>query len=182
MPADRQAARAEQFEAYKLPSPVPRRRREGPARAVRCDSTSCAPNPSLCGGSPLRPLPEGSEDAAVEDTSTLFLTTITIGEISYGLRILPPGRRRLLLEQGFERVTATAFSGRILDFDEQAALRYGEVMGRRKELGRPLGILAGQIAAIARARGFAVATRNVRDVVECGVEVLNPFAPTESTE
>jgi toxin FitB len=110
-----------------------------------------------------------------QETSTLFLTTITIGEISYGLRILPPGRRRLLLEQGFERVTAGAFTGRILAFDENAALRYGDVMGRRKEIGRPLGILDGQIAAIARAHGFAVATRNVRDFVECDVEVIDPF-------
>jgi predicted nucleic acid-binding protein len=50
-------------------------------------------------------------------------------------------------------------------------------MGRRQELGRPLGALDGQIAAIARANGYAVATRNVRDFVDCGVEVINPFEP-----
>jgi predicted nucleic acid-binding protein len=48
-------------------------------------------------------------------------------------------------------------------------------MGRRKAIGRPLSIQDGQIASIARAKGFAVATRNVRDFVECGVEVINPF-------
>jgi predicted nucleic acid-binding protein len=109
------------------------------------------------------------------ESSDLFLTTITIGEIRYGLRILPQGRRRLGLEQGFERVLSEAFVGRILSFDEEAAGLYGEVMGRRKELGRPLSSLDGQIASIARSRGFAVATRNVRDFIDCGVEVLNPF-------
>jgi len=53
--------------------------------------------------------------------------------------------------------------------------RYGEVMGRRKEIGRPLDILDGQIASIAWSAGGSVATRNVQDFIECGVEVINPF-------
>lgn len=110
-----------------------------------------------------------------QESPTLFLTTITVGEIGYGLRVMPQGQRRLQLEQGFERVLAEAFAGRILAFDEEAARHYGEVMGRRKEIGRPLSVLDGQIASIARARGWAVATRNVRDFVECGVEIINPF-------
>jgi predicted nucleic acid-binding protein len=110
-----------------------------------------------------------------QESSTLFLTAVTIGEIGYGLRVMPQGRRRLQLEQGFERVLAEAFAGRILAFDEEAARHYAEVMGRRKEIGRPLSALDGQIASIARAKGCAVATRNVRDFVECGVEVVNPF-------
>jgi predicted nucleic acid-binding protein len=110
-----------------------------------------------------------------QDASALFLTTISIGEIGYGLEILPQGRRRLHLEQGFERVVVEAFTGRILGFDEEASRHYALVMGRRKKIGRPLSVLDGQIASIARAKGFAVATRNVRDFVECGVEVLNPF-------
>lgn len=110
-----------------------------------------------------------------QEASSLFLTTITIGEIGYGLRILPQGKRRLLLEQGFERLLGEAFAGRVLAFDEEAARHYAEVMGRRKEMGRPLNILDGQIASIARANGCAVATHNVRDFVECGVDVINPF-------
>ena len=112
-----------------------------------------------------------------QDAATLFLTTITIGEIGYGLEMLPRGERRLQLEQGFERVIAEAFAGRILFFDEEAARHYGMVMGRRKEIGRPLGVSHGQIAAIARAKGAAVATRNVGDFDECGVEIVNPFKP-----
>jgi predicted nucleic acid-binding protein len=62
-----------------------------------------------------------------------------------------------------------------LPFDEAAAQRYGEVMGRRKEIGRQLDILDGQIAAIAWANGFSVATRNVQDFRHCGIDILNPF-------
>ncbi len=110
-----------------------------------------------------------------QESAALFLTTITIGEIGYGLEILPQGKRRLHLEQGFERILAEAFTGRILVFDEEAARHYGVVMGKRKALGRPLSVQDGQIASIARAKGFTVATRNVRDFVECGVEIVNPF-------
>jgi predicted nucleic acid-binding protein len=125
----------------------------------------------------MKPSPDPSVVSWLNDqeSAVLFLTAITIGEIGFGLEILPQGRRRLHLEQGFERVVAEAFSGRILVFDEEAARNYGVVMGRRRAIGRPLSIQDGQIASIARAKGFAVATRNVRDFVECGVEVINPF-------
>src|SRR4051794_19132405 len=88
----------------------------------------------------MKETPEPAVVAWLNDqrAATLFLTTITIGEISFGLRILPQGRRRRLLEEGFERVLAEGFAGRILDFSEAAALTYGEVMERRREIGRPL--------------------------------------------
>lgn len=111
-----------------------------------------------------------------QDAFRLFLTAVTVGEIRYGLRVLPQGKRRRYLEEGFERILAEAFAGRILAFDEAAAHRYGEVMGRRKEIGRPLAILDGQIASIAWSNGYAVATRNVQDFIECGVEIVNPFS------
>jgi predicted nucleic acid-binding protein len=110
-------------------------------------------------------------------TTTIFLTTITLGEIGYGLHNLPPGKRRSFLEQALERVISLAFEDRILSFGIEAARIYGEVMGQRQEMGRPWSILDGQIASIARASGFAVATRNVRDFSDCGIEVFNPFEP-----
>jgi predicted nucleic acid-binding protein len=110
-----------------------------------------------------------------QDASRLFLTAVTVGEIRYGLRILPVGRRRQLLEEGFEKILAGAFVGRILPFDEAAAHRYGELMGSRKEMGRPLDLPDGQIASVAWATGSAIATRNVRHFVDCGVEIINPF-------
>jgi hypothetical protein len=91
---------------------------------------------------------------------------------------MPKGQRRQTIEQGFDQIIATAFAGRILAFDENAAVHYGEVMGRRKELGRPLSVPDGQIAALARLHRFAVATRNVRDFLDCGIELVNPFLPS----
>jgi predicted nucleic acid-binding protein len=111
-----------------------------------------------------------------QETSTLFLTTVTVAEVHYGLCVLSEGKRRRSLEDGFARILTGAFEGRILSFDEPAAREYGKVMSQCRERGRPLGILDGQIAAIARAAGFGVATRNTRDFADCGLTLVNPFA------
>ena len=111
-----------------------------------------------------------------QETTSLFLTTITIAEIGFGLRIMPKGRRRDLLTERFEQFVTTAFEQRILSFDEDAARVYGEVLGYRREIGRPISSLDGQIAAIARSRGFSVATRNIKDFEDCQVDLINPFS------
>lgn len=110
-----------------------------------------------------------------QEAVSLYLTTITIGEIGYGIRALPDGKRRRSLTEGFEALLKAAFEFRILDFDEAAARRYGDVMGDRKKIGRPLASLDGQIIAIAQANGCAVVTRNVRDFEGCGLTMINPF-------
>lgn len=108
-------------------------------------------------------------------TEYLFLSAITVAEIGYGLRILPEGKRRQRLQHRFQEFVARGFAERMLAFDVPAALAYAEIMGRRKEAGRPMSVPDGEIAAIALARGFAVATRNLSDFEECGLELVDPF-------
>ena len=114
-----------------------------------------------------------------QDTVTLYLSTITMAEIGYGLWVLPDGKRRRSLSERFDRFVVDGFEQRVLDFDRRAALLYAEVMGGRKAMGRPLAALDGQIAAVARANHLSVATRNVRDFEHCGVDLVNPFEPGE---
>jgi predicted nucleic acid-binding protein len=80
-----------------------------------------------------------------------------------------------LLAERFKQFIATAFETRTLPFDESAARLYGEIKGYRREIGRPLSDLDGQIACIARSMGFAVATRNIKDFTDFGIELINPF-------
>ncbi len=110
-----------------------------------------------------------------QDSENLYISAVTIGEITYGLRILPDGKRRSALRERFERFVALAFDQRVLAYDESAARVYGALMGERKEIGLPLGFPDGQIAAIARLNHLAVATRNVSDFENCGIDVVNPF-------
>lgn len=110
-----------------------------------------------------------------QSSHDLHVSTVTIGEIEYGLRILPDGRRRDDLRARFETFVERAFSDRVLSYDAEAARAYGDIMGVRKEMGRPMSVPDGQIAAIARSQTLTVASRNTRDFDGCGVELVNPF-------
>lgn len=125
----------------------------------------------------MRPKPQQSvlDWLNSQRTESLYLSTITIAEIGYGLQIMPEGKRRRMLEGRFDLFITSGFAQRILPFDERAAHLYAQLMGHRRKSGRPMSILDGQIAAIARVNRFAVATRNVQDFEECGVEIVNPF-------
>ncbi len=110
-----------------------------------------------------------------QSTETLFLSAITIAEISYQLRILPAGRRRTSLRERFGEFVAAGFAQRVLDFDVRAAAEYGEILAHRREIGRPMSLLDGQIAATARAYSLAVATRHLSDFEDCGLALVDPF-------
>ena len=111
-----------------------------------------------------------------QDAALLYVTSISIAEVCYGLQAMPEGKRRRLLEDRFEQFIISAFAFRILNFDESAARLYGELRAYRRKIGRPLSNFDGQIAAIARSHGFSLATRNVTDFEHCLVELINPFA------
>lgn len=110
-----------------------------------------------------------------QDATELFISAITIAEISYGITVLPDGNRKRTLEESFNKTLNDAFKHRILSFDESAAHSYGKIMGHRKLIGRPLSIPDGQIAAIAIMHNFSIATRNIRDFSDCEIEIVNPF-------
>src|SRR3990167_1210359 len=110
-----------------------------------------------------------------ENTTQLFITTMTIAEMTYGIEALPSGKRKHSLETSFDNVINEAFKHRVLFFDQLAANYYGKIMGASKISGKPLGILDGQIAAIARANDATVATRNIADFAHCGLSLINPF-------
>ena len=110
-----------------------------------------------------------------QNVDELFITTITIAEIVYGLKTLPTSKRRTTLEDAFYKTITQSFESRILFFNELSAHCYGKLMAVRKNIGKPMSILDGQIAAIAQDSGFAVATRNIRDFSDCGLDLINPF-------
>lgn len=86
-----------------------------------------------------------------QDSMTLFVSTVTIAEIEYGLRMLPDGKRRVGLRNRFEHFLAQAFAGRVRDFDSPAARSYGELMGGRRE-DRKLGFSIAEAVRMGAAR------------------------------
>jgi toxin FitB len=106
----------------------------------------------------------------------LHITTITVAEILLGIELLPQGKRRASLLAGAERMFVRVFAGRILSFDEDAARAFAQVAAGRRGKGRPIAEFDAQIAAIARSRGAALATRNTADFEDCGVRLVNPWS------
>ena len=78
-----------------------------------------------------------------------------------------------------ESMLRVAFEHRILPFDGDAAVVYADIASVSRAAGRPVPTADCQIAAIARSRGMAVATRNVRDFVDMGIDVIDPSMHVE---
>ncbi|MDE2668840.1 MAG: type II toxin-antitoxin system VapC family toxin [Chloroflexota bacterium] len=112
---------------------------------------------------------------ARQSRSELFLTAVSEAELRYGVEILPTGRRRATLAASIERTIRQGFAERILPFDSDAAGVYGVIAAARRAGGNPISQADCQIAAIARSRGAAVATRDASGFGGCGIEVINPW-------
>ena len=110
-----------------------------------------------------------------QEPSELFITSVTVAEIIYGIRILQDGKRKKHLEVTFSNIVRKAFEFRVLKFDEKAAYQYGDIMAHRRLQGRPLSVCDGQIASIAHVHSYAVVTRNTNDFSGCSLDLINPF-------
>ena len=112
---------------------------------------------------------------AKQTPARVFTTAIAQAEILYGLGLLPAGKRRAALEAAATEMFEQDFPGRILPFDSGAARVFPQVVFARRKAGRPCTRFDAQIAAIARCRGAALATRNIDDFKHCGVALIDPW-------
>lgn len=105
---------------------------------------------------------------------TLYLSTITVAELLFGISALPAGKKRDKLGQAVDGLLLL-FQARILPFDTEAAKRYSELAIRARKKGRGFPTPDGYIAAIAASRGFMVASRDTAPYEAAGVEVIDPW-------
>jgi hypothetical protein len=80
-----------------------------------------------------------------------------------------------VLHDNFLEFVEKAFVGCILPFDEQAAYLYGEIASEREKAGFNTDAIDLMIAAIAGNHKAAIATRNVKDFMDCGIKIINPW-------
>ena len=125
----------------------------------------------------IRKAPDPAVEAWAADHTLedLFFSAIGEAELRYGAAILPTGRRRETLVSDIERMLRDAFEDRVLPFDSAAARAYADIAAMRRFSGRPVPPADCQIAAIARSRDMAVATRNVRDFDDMNIEIVDPW-------
>ena len=127
----------------------------------------------------MRPSPSPVVTAWVRARSPaeLHTTAITLAEVRYGIERLPDGRRKDLLRAAAEDVFS-AFPDHILAFDADAAADYAVIASSRDRAGAPIDGFDAQIAAICRTHGATLATRNVKDFHDTGIDITDPWAAT----
>ena len=123
----------------------------------------------------LSPNPGVESWIADRPADSLYFSAIGEAEMRYGLAVMPMGRRRDRLNSEIDAMLREDFEGRILPFDSAAARSYAGIAAARRLAGRPAAQADGQIAAVAHSRGMAVATRNVRDFEDMGINVIDPW-------
>ena len=124
----------------------------------------------------LTPAPAVMAWFSGQDSAELYLTAVSEAELRAGAAILPAGRRRDRLATEVDAVVRQDFAGRVLPFDSAAARAYAVIAASRRSAGRPILEADCQIAAIARARNAAIATRNAADFAHCGIAVIDPWS------
>jgi predicted nucleic acid-binding protein len=105
----------------------------------------------------------------------LFISSLTVGEIRRGILDLPAGRRRRTLEGWFDGPEGPLglFAGRVLSFDDRAALAWAALMAQGKRSGRSRSALDMIVAAVAETNGCIVVTANEQDFA--GLNFINPL-------
>ena len=116
-----------------------------------------------------------SEWAATVPAQSLYLSSITIAEMRYGIEIIPEGKRRTALEESINAIIEREYINRILPFDHFSGDIYGVLAGKLCKHGVNIDQNDIMIAAIALRYDAPVATRNIKHFTPCGVTVINPF-------
>ncbi|HXY57626.1 MAG TPA: type II toxin-antitoxin system VapC family toxin [Methylocystis sp.] len=125
----------------------------------------------------FKPTPSVSLAAwmAEQADDDLFVASLTIAEIRCGILEKPAGKRRKELEAWFfgDEGPQKLFAGRVLPFDERAAMTWAQLMSEGRSSGRPRSALDMIIAATGVANACMIVTDNEKDFA--GLEILNPL-------
>ena len=108
---------------------------------------------------------------------TLFISSVTVAELLFGIGVLPRGKRKDNLATALDGVM-DLFGVRILSFDASAARRYADLAVKARMAGRGFPTPDGYIAAIAAAHEFAIASRDTSAFHAAGLTVINPWTVT----
>jgi predicted nucleic acid-binding protein len=113
-----------------------------------------------------------------QDDDSLFISTLTVAEIWRGVLEKSAGKKRHQLERWFagQEGPQALFAGRILPFDDKAALIWGKLMANGTKSGRPVSAIDMIVAAIAEANDCMVVTDN--DKHFAGLKIVNPLRPS----
>ena len=125
----------------------------------------------------MRPQPHPQVLAWVDglDPARVAITAMNEAEILHGIARLPHRRRQRSLQQSWDELVPAIFAGRVWPFCSEAAHWYADLLSARERLARPMATADAVIAAIALAHGAQLATRDVADFADLGLDLINPW-------
>jgi toxin FitB len=110
------------------------------------------------------------------DGQDCYVTAIAVGEVLFGINILPNGMRKTRFLAEFEGLLSNAFRNRVLDYTAAAAVRFAQIAAARATSGHHIHADDLRIAAIASSAGMAGATRSTGDFYGSDVALINPWS------
>ena len=122
-----------------------------------------------------RPNPDVIRWLNEQDAAQLYVSSITVAEVHFGIECLPEGQRQRRLRETFGVFLDQAFDSRIVSFGNASAEIYGQIRATRRTQGHPITPVDAQIAAIALENDLSLATRNVKDFDGLDLAIHNPF-------
>ena len=129
----------------------------------------------------MKPRPDPTVLAWLNEQAaeTLYLSSVTLAELLFGVAALPAGKRKNMLARTLDGFIGL-FGARVLPFDADAARQYAELAVTAKDAGRGFPTPDGYIAAIAASRGFIVASRDTAPYEAACVPLINPWEPSHA--
>lgn len=109
------------------------------------------------------------------DERKLFLSVLTVGELTKGITKLQESPRKSDLQEWLEHDLAERFAGRILPVDAAVAVAWGRIQGEAERVGAKLPVIDSLLTATAEIHRLTLATRNIADFDRCGATVFNPW-------
>jgi predicted nucleic acid-binding protein len=110
-----------------------------------------------------------------QDSESLYISIVTIGEIEKGIIKRVQDERAAALRKWLHTEILGEFSDRILPVDLRVALEWGRICGEAERIGKKRPAVDALIAATASVNSLKLVTRNISDMTGMGVPVLNPF-------
>lgn len=126
---------------------------------------------------PVKPRPDARVQAWLDNQAaeSLYLSSVSLAELMAGVEALPAGRRRTSLAASLTSLLERLFADRVLAFDQAAAAEFPRMLAAARKRGYTISFADAQIASIASAHGFSVATRDTAPFLAAGVPVIDPW-------
>ena len=128
-----------------------------------------------------RPNPGVIQWLSEVDEDRVFLSVVSVAEIRFGIERLPQTVRRARLASWLEDELIPRFDVRLLDINRDIAQGWGMIMARAQASGLGLSSMDGLLAATAERRGLTLVTRNTKDFLNLGIDVLDIWREGEGT-